>query len=44
MTEAIDLVNKAMIGTKQDQKLYSILAFIGLLGFMATFTQLLSTR
>ena len=43
VTAGVSLIEKALLETKTDQKLYSMLATITLLLFIATFSQLLLT-
>jgi len=43
VTAAVSLIEKAQLSTNRDQKLYSVLAMVTFLLFMATFSQLLLT-
>ena len=43
VTAAVSLIEKAQLSTNRDQKVYSVLAMVTFLLFMATFSQLLLT-
>ena len=44
VSAAVVLIDKALLVTKTDQKIYTVLAFVSLLLFMATFSQFLLTE